>query len=180
VKLRLEHHDDHAAIRQLHLAAFGDHGQVVVELVEGLRESSGGRTGLSLVAEDSQGIVGHIMFTSAFLDAPRQLVDVQVLDPLGVRPERQGEGIGTALIRRGLGLMRERDVPVVFVEGDPGYYPRLGFRRCSEQGFRRPSLRMPDAAFQAVRLPAYQAWMTGTLVYPDIFWRLDAVGLREA
>jgi putative acetyltransferase len=39
---------------------------------------------------------------------------------------------------------------------------------------------MPDAAFQAVRLPAYQAWMTGTLVYPDIFWRLDAVGLREA
>ena len=28
-------------------------------------------------------------------------------------------------------------------------------------------------------LPRYEPWMTGTLVYPDAFWRTDAVGLRD-
>ncbi|HET7305799.1 MAG TPA: hypothetical protein VFJ12_14755 [Segeticoccus sp.] len=34
-------------------------------------------------------------------------------------------------------------------------------------------------AFQVRRLPAHEPWMTGTLVYPDVFWELDCVGLRE-
>jgi putative acetyltransferase len=28
-------------------------------------------------------------------------------------------------------------------------------------------------------LPVHEPWMTGTLVYSEIFWRLDAVGLRD-
>ncbi len=75
--------------------------------------------------------------------------------------------------------MSERAVPLVFLEGDPGYYSRLGFRPGAEQDFRRPSLRIPDAAFQAIKLPAYQSWMTGTLVYSETFWRHAAVGLRD-
>jgi hypothetical protein len=48
-----------------------------------------------------------------------------------------------------------------------------------DQGFRKPSLRIPDGAFQALRLPEYEPWMTGTLVYAEPFWRHDAVGLRD-
>ncbi len=62
----------------------------------------------------------------------------------------------------------------------PGYYARLGFTAGAGQGFRKPSLRIPDPAFQAIRLPAYEPWMTGTLVYSEPFWRWDAVGLRES
>jgi hypothetical protein len=43
-----------------------------------------------------------------------------------------------------------------------------------------PSLRIPDAGFQVMILLAHEPWMTGTLVYPDAFWRNDVVGLREA
>jgi len=50
----------------------------------------------------------------------------------------------------------------------------------AELGFRKPSLRIPDAAFQALPMPAYEPWMTGTLVYSHVFWEHDAVGLREA
>jgi putative acetyltransferase len=25
----------------------------------------------------------------------------------------------------------------------------------------------------------YEPWMTGTLVYPEVFWALDCVGLRD-
>ena len=45
-------------------------------------------------------------------------------------------------------------------------------------GFRKPSLRIPDAAFQVMVLPAYEPWMTGTLVYSATFWEYDCVGLR--
>lgn len=102
-----------------------------------------------------------------------------MLSPLAVLPERQGEGIGSALVRRGLQLLSERSVPLVFLEGSPDYYPRLGFQPGAELGFRKPSLRIPDAAFQAVPLPAHERWMTGTLVYSDTFWQYDAVGLRD-
>jgi len=33
-----------------------------------------------------------------------------------------------------------------------------------------------EAAFQVITLPAYEPWMTGTLVYAETFWRHDAVG----
>ncbi len=49
-----------------------------------------------------------------------------------------------------------------------------------ELGFRKPSLRIPDAAFQVLKLPRYEEWMTGTLVYSQLFWQHDAVGLRDA
>jgi putative acetyltransferase len=130
------------------------------------------------VAEDDGEIVGHIMFTASLLDAPERLVTVQVLSPVGVVPARQGRGVGTALIRHGLALLEERGVPLVFLEGSPAYYARFGFRPGAEDGFRKPSLRIPDAAFQVLRLPAYERWMTGTLVYAEAFWRHDVVGLR--
>jgi putative acetyltransferase len=163
----------------VHVAAFADHGEAVANLVDDLRETSAGGDGVSLVAEEAGGVVGHAMFTPGLLDAPRRLVPVQVLSPVGVLPARQRDGVGSALIRRGLELMAGRSVPVVFVEGPPQYYSRFGFEPGKEQGFRKPSLRIPDPAFQALVLPAYEPWMTGTLVYSDVFWRHDAVGLRE-
>jgi putative acetyltransferase len=42
----------------------------------------------------------------------------------------------------------------------------------------RPSARIPEPAFQAWRLSAFRDGLSGALVYPDVFWRHDAVGLR--
>jgi putative acetyltransferase len=151
----------------------------VADLVDTLRDTIASGGGLSLVVEHAGQVVGHIMFTRCLLDAPRRLVEVQVLSPLAVAPEQQKQGIGSALARRGLETLAERAVPLVFLEGDPGYYHRFGFVPGGAQGFRKPSLRIPDAAFQVVRFPAYEPWMTGTLVYSEPFWRHDAVGLRD-
>ena len=179
--LRPERQRDHAAVRALHRAAFGDnHGLVVADLVDDLRSLVTADNGLSLVAEVDGTVSGHVMFTRSLLDAPRSLVDVHVLSPLAVLPANQGQGIGSALIRHGLQVVAEQRVPAVFLEGDPGYYRRWGFRAGAPLGFRKPSLRIPDAAFQVMLLAAYEPWMTGTLVYSEVFWRHDAVGLREA
>lgn len=184
VRVRAERDEDREDVRRIHLAAFGEggrdeHARVVVRLVDDLRASLATDAGLSLVAEVERSVVGHAMFTTSWLDAPRQLVPVQVLSPVGVLPDRQRRGVGTALIRRGLEILADRSVPLVFLEGAPEYYRRFGFEAGTEQGFRRPSLRIPEAGFQAVKLPAYEPWMTGTLVYSETFWRHDLVGLRD-
>ncbi len=180
MRLRREDKRDQAAVRRLHQQAFGgEHRSVVAGLVDALRASVGPNRGLSLVAEDDGELIGHVMFSPSLLDAPRKLVEVQVLSPIGVAPHRQLRGVGSALIRSGLEAMTEQGVPVVFLEGSPDYYARFGFLPGAELGFRKPSLRIPDAAFQAIRLPAYEPWMTGTLVYAESFWRCDAVGLRD-
>jgi len=179
MKIRDEQPGDAAAVRALQVAAFGDHGLRVAKLVDDLRLLVDDGDGLSLVAEEDGEVVGHLMFTESLLDAPRRLVPVQVLSPVGVLPLRQGRGVGSAMIRHGVAALEQRGVPVVFLEGSPVYYSRFGFRQGDELGFRKPSLRIPDAAFQALLLPAHEPWMTGTLVYAEAFWRNDLVGLRE-
>lgn len=175
--IRTEQARDRDAVGSLHRAAFGgDHGGTVADLVDALRGDD--PAALSLVSEEAGEVVGHILFSRALLDAPRRLVAVQTLSPLAVAPSRQRRGIGSALVRAGLGRLDERGVPLVFLEGDPRFYSRSGFIPAVEHGFRKPSSRIPDAAFQVVRLSAYEPWMAGTFVYPDTFWDHDCVGLR--
>jgi len=177
--VRAEATSDLPAVRAVHLAAFSHHGEVVASLVDDLRDLAAAGGGLSLVAEERGQVVGHVMFSPSLLDAPKRLVEVQVLSPIGVLPASQKQGVGSALIGRGLELLAERGVPLVFLEGAPAYYSRLGFEPAADHGFRKPSLRIPDAGFQVFRLPDYEPWMTGTLVYSEPFWRHDLVGRRD-
>jgi putative acetyltransferase len=162
----------------VHELAFGDHGKKVADLNEALRKTLDTEGGLSLVAERAGAVVGHVLFSTSLLDAPRELVKVPVLSPIGVLPELHGNGIGTALIRRGLEILDERGAPMVFLEGDPGFYSKVGFKAGGDLGFRRPSLRIPEPAFQVYPLAAQEEWMTGTFVYHRVFWDHDSVGLR--
>jgi putative acetyltransferase len=179
VVLRTERSGEERAVRRVVEAAFVGE-PVVGELVDALRRSPDWIPGLSFVAERAGDVVGHILFTRSLLDAAPRLVDVLVLSPVSVNPAFQRHGIGSALIRHGLEAVRQRgDEPLVFLEGDPRYYSRLGFEAAEPLGFRRPSLRIPEPAFQVVRMPTWEPWMTGTLVYSRVFWDLDCVGLRD-
>jgi putative acetyltransferase len=179
VKVRHEEPGDADAVAEVHREAFGHHGDVISALVDDLRARLSRESGLSLVAECRGLVLGHAMFSRGLVDAPARLVAVEILGPVGVRPHAQGSGVATALIRRGVEILGARQVPAVFLEGDPGFYGRLGFTPAGTRGFRKPSLRIPDAAFQVITLPSYEPWMTGTLVYPEPFWRHDSVGLRD-
>lgn len=157
-------------------AAFGDEGPLIVRLLDALEAS--GKVAASLVAERDGEVVGHVALSRAWVDARKRLVDVLVLSPLGVAPDHQGSGVGTELVAAALDAARAEGVPAVFLEGDPGYYSRLGFEAGSRHGFVRPSVRIPEPAFQVHLLEGREAWMRGALVYCDAFWELDCVGLR--
>jgi putative acetyltransferase len=177
-RYRAERPGEAPAVRAVVAAAFANE-PIVPDLVDALRASPDWIDGLSFVAEVDRQIVGHILFTRSLLDAPPRLVDVLVLSPVSVAPPEQGRGIGSNLIRFGLAEVARRTEPLVFLEGSPTFYGRLGFEAGGPHGFRRPSLRIPEPAFQVHLLPAYEPWMTGTLVYSRVFWDLDCVGLRE-
>ena len=176
MEIRAERDTEHQAVRDVQRHAFGDEGPLIAEIVDELRSRPGTT---SLVAVDGDQVIGHIMFSTALLDAPRRLVEVQVLSPLGVDPAHRRTGVGRALTRHGLDVLAAAGAPLVFLEGDPRYYRGAGFVAGGDLGFRKPSLRIPDGAFQVFRLPAYEPWMTGTLVYPQLWWDHDAVGLRD-
>jgi putative acetyltransferase len=153
--------DDDDAIAAVVEAAFGSPDEA--RLVERFRASAGYLPELALVAEDGGEVVGHVLFTLT------ELVDgtsILMLSPLAVRPDRQRTGIGTALVREGLRLSAERTEPLVIVEGDPRYYSRFGFVAASTLGLERPYESIPEAAFQAQRLPAYVETARGRVVYP--------------
>jgi putative acetyltransferase len=180
MEIRPERTADEPLVAQLQAAAFGHQPTQVVALVNDLRSATHESDRLSLVAVEQGRLVGHVLFTPSLLDAPERLVPVQVLSPVGVHPDAQRRGIGSALVTEGLRILDERGIPAVFLEGSPDYYRRFGFEQAVPLGFRKPSLRIPDAAFQVRKLGAYEPWMTGTFVYSESFWRNDLVGLRDA
>lgn len=168
---------DFGAICELHQCAFG--GDKVPRLVEALLDAPAAIAPISLVAVGEDGtIVGHVLLSAARLDAPPRLVDVVTLSPLAVTEDVRRHGIGARLIESALAEADRLRIPLVFLEGSPRYYSARGFENAGALGLRRPSLRIPEAAFQVARLSAYEPWMTGSFVYSEPFWAHDCVGLR--
>jgi len=169
---------DRPAVESVVAAAFEEEVEGrTVGLVRALDAS--GATRASLVAVSGDGVVGHVQLSRSWLDTRSALVEVLVLSPLSVRPDRQGAGVGTALVAAALAEAERLGAPAVFLEGAWDYYGRRGFSAAAPLGFAPPSARIPEPAFQAALLPAYEPWMTGALVYCEAFWVQDCVGLRD-
>ena len=166
--------EDAAAVRDVVGRAFGAHDDVV-DLEEALARRPDS-TGYVALLDDQ--VVGHVRLTRSWIDAEARVVEVLVLSPLSVAPEWQHRGIGKALVAHAVAEAQRASVPAVFLEGDPAYYSRLGWRPAAELGVTPPSVRIPARAFQVVELPGWEPSMRGALVYADTFWAFDCVGLR--
>ena len=93
---------------------------------------------------------------------------------------RRGRGSAPGCSRRPSSAARAGGTPLLFLEGDPGLLRAPGLRagRPPTASPRRPA-RTPDPAFQVVRFDGHEDWMTGQVVYRDVWWRHDAAGLRD-
>ena len=179
-EVRPEQPADRASVRRVVTAAFGaedpGHGDDVARIWESL----GHHRRVGLLAEERGVVVGHVGLSRAWVDARRDLVEVWVLSPLSVVPERQGEGVGTALLAAAVETARGSGTPALFLEGSPFYYGDRGFERADRWGFLPAALeRTPRAAFQVVVFEPHEPWMTGQLIYPSVWWVHGAAGLRD-
>lgn len=129
VLIRDEGAGDRDAVRALVEAAFGRPDEAA--LVDELRRD--GDAAVALLAEAGGRIVGHVV-----LSPMRAPVRALALGPVSVLPARQGQGIGSSLIREALGRAREARWQAVFVLGEPGYYGRFGFAAGPAARFASP------------------------------------------
>ena len=118
-----------------------DEGRLIGALARDLIEHTAPQDIIVVSAKDISGLAGAIMFTRLSYDDPRR---VFLLAPVAVAPDRQGAGIGQALISFGLDRLRVAGVDIVVTYGDPGFYSRVGFRAISEEIAPAPrTLSMP-------------------------------------
>lgn len=168
VSIRPERSADHAAVRAVNDAAFGQPAEG--GLVEALRRSPVFIPELSLVAEAEDGaIVGHVLFTRLKVVEQAVTHAALALAPMAVLPAWQRRGVGSALVRRGLADARDLGHSVVVVLGHPEYYPRFGFLRASRFDIR-PPFDAPDEAFLVLALrPGALDPVRGVVEYPPEF-----------
>lgn len=112
---------DLAAIESLYPEAFPE--EDLLPLVRDLLQDPA--TAISLVGAIDQHIAGHAIFTKCGVAGSS--ANAALLGPLAVAPAWQRQGIGSALVRAGLRCLKDEDVQLVCVLGDPAYYGRLGF-----------------------------------------------------
>jgi putative acetyltransferase len=125
--IREEEPKDFVAIGSIISAAFKGKaysGQTEAAIVAALRAANA--LTISLVAIDEGDVIGHIAFSLVQIDG----CDLRWhgLGPVAVRPDRQNQGVGNALIREGLRRLTTVGARGCVVLGDPGYYARFGFQ----------------------------------------------------
>ena len=137
VHIRPECPDDADAISAVIERAFaaGPHSDGTEHLIVSALRNAGVLT-VSLVSEQAGQLQGHIAFS------PVSVSDGSLrwygLGPLAVEPSLQGTGIGSALVKAGLGKLRAIGAAGCVVLGEPAYYGRFGFVHTASLRFPGP------------------------------------------
>jgi putative acetyltransferase len=169
VIVRRQRADEYEAIRRIYAAAFRrpenpESVPLEVGIFEALWEAGDVIPELSFTALKEVGPVGHVTASRATVATD----SVVAVGPIGVLPEHQGRGIGSALMHELLNAADAGDVPMIVLLGSPQYYSRFGFRPAQELGVISPEPRWGEA-FQARPLTAYTPAVAGRFQYASAF-----------
>lgn len=87
-------------------------------------------------------LIGAIFFTRLRFDEP---IAAYMLAPVAVSTAHQRQGTGQAMIRFGLGELKNRSARLIVTYGDPAFYSKVGFQALSENVIQAPlPLSMPE------------------------------------
>lgn len=98
--------------------------------------------------------------------------EVVGLGPLGVRPDRQGTGVGSALMHATLSAADAIGLRGVVLLGHATYYPRFGFEPAVDHGITPPQ-DWGREHFMVRRLGSWGEGPAGAFRYAPAFERLD-------
>lgn len=162
--IRFEQPKDVIKIRQVNLAAFDT--DIEANLVDRLRKA--GVSLVSLVAEEGDQLIGHILFSPVSLAGYGKLKLVG-LAPMAVLPQWQRKGVGSQLIMHGLQACIEAGNDAAVVLGHPQYYPRFGFVPSLIFGIRS-EYDVPPEVFMVKELrPGALKGVSGIVSYHPVF-----------
>lgn len=130
IVIRDETPADICAITEVTIAAFktleiSNHTEQFI--IEALRAAQA--LTVLLVAEMDGRVIGHIAFSPVTISDGTP--NWYGLGPVSVLPEQQRQGIGKALIQKGLSRLQEMNAQGCCLVGHPDYYRKLGFKNMS-------------------------------------------------
>ncbi len=147
MKIRKEKNSDIEKIWKVNAEVFETNTEA--NLVNALRDS--GIPFISLVAEEGEEIVGHILFTPVELIGDNSGLKLVGLAPMAVVTKLQRKGIGSRLVQTGLEHCLAQGYGAVVVLGHAEYYPRFGFLPSVKFGIKS-EYEVPDEAFMVLEL----------------------------
>jgi putative acetyltransferase len=163
--IRPETEADWPGVDQVVATAFGQGLEVLI--VQRMRSLPEYIPSLALLAEDASEIVGQVLLSRMYLEQPGP--SVVGLGPISVLPERQRQGVGTALMGAAIAGAREMGFDGIALLGHPTYYPRFGFVPASRFGLRF-TYDVPDDVAMALELrPGALDGVGGLLRYSSAF-----------
>lgn len=168
--IRRERPQDTSTTRALHDAGFerpqGAEHAVETTILDGLRDDGDVIDELTFVAELGDEVVGHVVCSRAHMGEGAAVA----LGPIAVRPDRQGEGIGSALVAAVLVTADQLAEPSIVLVGDPGWYAHFGFEPAVDHGVGTPGA-WEGRVFQIKRLQAWRPELAGAFRYAPAFDR---------
>lgn len=142
--IRPEMHKDYKDIVSLVLRSFKEgtdysDGTDIVALIEEIRDSEFYIPELSFVAEIDGQIVGHFLFSHFPLSSAKtgghggaNDTDIVMLAPVSVHADFLRQGIGKAMLKKGIEKVKEMGYRGIIVEGNFMFYNTVGFKTSSE------------------------------------------------
>jgi putative acetyltransferase len=165
MKIRVENTQDYLKIAEVNRLAFERENEA--NLITEIRNSHYYIPELSLVAEISNTVVAHIMFSYIHIIGEERL-QVLSLAPLAVIPEFQKQGIGSALIRYSLEKADAMGEALAIVLGYPLFYNRFGFASSIIYGIQCP-FDAPEDVFMVKTFKNFEPKYQGEVIYPPAF-----------
>lgn len=143
-------------------------------IVHKLRQSADFIPELNFVAEQAGRIVGHIIYTrSRVIGADGTEFATITFGPLSVAPDRQRQGIGTALMRHSTRVAAELGFAAVLIYGYPKNYQSFGFRGASAFRISRGDGRFAPSLMALELRPDALAGVQGRFVESADFETTD-------
>ena len=169
VIVRRQEPRDYEAVKVVYAEAFkreehGDRVPLEVGIFAALWEAKDVIDELSFTALAQDVVVGHVTASRAKVGFD----SLVAVGPIGVLPDHQAKGIGSALMDALLSAADAQDVPLVVLLGSPQYYGRFGFRPAVELGVMPPEPKW-GSDFQARPLRAYTPSLAGPFEYAPAF-----------
>lgn len=116
------------------------------------REGVAPVAGLSLVAREGDRLVGSIRYWPVRIGQAG--TPALLLGPLAIAPDRQGTGIGRALMGATLEMAARTGHRLVLLVGDLPYYRRFGFEPAAPRGLVMPGEKPDRLLYRALAAKA--------------------------
>jgi len=176
--IRLEKPKDYRTVEELTRAAFNNPDRIERSkigcpmehhIVHILRKEDGIME-LSFVAEMDGKVVGHIIYSNAYILQPNNSkVEVLNFGPISVLPVLQKMGIGNALMKYSIQEAKKLGYGAILFFGHPEYYYRFGFVEAKDYGITDCNGDNYPAFMAMELIEGYLKNVSGKFVEADIY-----------